>query len=429
MQRVLFFLLLLFLPTQLGKHFWPSFSFIQGIRIDYLSPTLYLTDILIFLFCSYSTFFVNKNSSRQSFFTRTRHRRIVTLFVCVFLVGTITAVSPFAALYGMIKFFEYFWLFLSLQRFFLSNKKNSIQATILTCFGIGIFYEALLSFVQIISQQSVGGVWYLLGERTFTGSTPGVANVSLDGTLFLRPYGTFSHPNVLAGFSLISCIFLAFFPWGKQSRTVLIFRHIALIVGSSLLLATMSRIAIVLWIIMGAVFISKQLFGQIKNRIYRISSLTILFIVAGAVLSLSPVSHRFVSLSTADESVVVRTDLMAQALYTVEKNPLFGVGLYNYLYHQKVSSVTAPFISLQPVHNIYLLLLEQVGILGFVCIVWLFFYTIKKIWFMPFPYRQLCLLLFLTLAVLGMGDHYLLTLQQGQLLLTVVLGYIWGSES
>src|SRR5579872_2586293 len=49
MENLLFYLLILFLPTQLGKHFLPNFSIIQGIRIDYLSPTVYFTDILICL--------------------------------------------------------------------------------------------------------------------------------------------------------------------------------------------------------------------------------------------------------------------------------------------------------------------------------------------------------------------------------------------
>src|SRR5680860_1754307 len=44
-----FYLLILFLPTQVGKHFWLQSSFVYGLRIDYLSPTLYLTDILILI--------------------------------------------------------------------------------------------------------------------------------------------------------------------------------------------------------------------------------------------------------------------------------------------------------------------------------------------------------------------------------------------
>ena len=51
LERVFYFLLLTFLPTQLGLHFWPGFSFIKGIRIDYLSPTLFFNDLLISSIC------------------------------------------------------------------------------------------------------------------------------------------------------------------------------------------------------------------------------------------------------------------------------------------------------------------------------------------------------------------------------------------
>jgi hypothetical protein len=49
MHQVLFFLLLVFLPTQLGYHWWPDWALVLGRRLDYLSPTLYLTDVLIVL--------------------------------------------------------------------------------------------------------------------------------------------------------------------------------------------------------------------------------------------------------------------------------------------------------------------------------------------------------------------------------------------
>ena len=45
-ENFLLILFLLLIPTQLGKHFWPDWSSVLGIRIDYLSPTLYLVDIV-----------------------------------------------------------------------------------------------------------------------------------------------------------------------------------------------------------------------------------------------------------------------------------------------------------------------------------------------------------------------------------------------
>ena len=49
LYQLLFSLLILLLPTQLGRHFWPSYSFVFGLKVDYLSPTLYLTDIFLVL--------------------------------------------------------------------------------------------------------------------------------------------------------------------------------------------------------------------------------------------------------------------------------------------------------------------------------------------------------------------------------------------
>ena len=49
LERVICFLLICSIPIQLGKHFWPASAFVSGIRVDYLSPTLFFTDILLFV--------------------------------------------------------------------------------------------------------------------------------------------------------------------------------------------------------------------------------------------------------------------------------------------------------------------------------------------------------------------------------------------
>lgn len=46
LEKVLCFLFIFFIPTQLGKHFWPEWSYVMGIRVDYLSPTLYFLDLI-----------------------------------------------------------------------------------------------------------------------------------------------------------------------------------------------------------------------------------------------------------------------------------------------------------------------------------------------------------------------------------------------
>ncbi|MCL5090716.1 MAG: hypothetical protein M1514_01765 [Patescibacteria group bacterium] len=63
MKVFFFFLTLLFLPTQLGKHFWPPFSHVYSLGIDYLSPTIYFWDLLaisLLIVFIYQKKFVNK---------------------------------------------------------------------------------------------------------------------------------------------------------------------------------------------------------------------------------------------------------------------------------------------------------------------------------------------------------------------------------
>ena len=45
LEKIFLIGFLVTIPTQLGLHFWPEWSKVAGIRVDYLSPVLYLTDI------------------------------------------------------------------------------------------------------------------------------------------------------------------------------------------------------------------------------------------------------------------------------------------------------------------------------------------------------------------------------------------------
>ena len=229
-----FYLLILSLPTQLGRHFWPDFSFVSGIRIDYLAPTLYFTDIIVFLLFtawiiplikfsifnflasirpaspslggrsgqfSIKTKFKNLNFSNISnSFQISNFKFQIGLLLAIILLGIMFSKSPLVGLYGFLKLLEF--VFLGFYTAF--NIKKLRLSTVLALFSIGIIFESFLSILQYFHQGSIGGIFYFFGERTFNGQTPGIANASVNGELVLRPYGTFPHPNVLAGFLVIA---------------------------------------------------------------------------------------------------------------------------------------------------------------------------------------------------------------------------------
>lgn len=114
-----------------------------------------------------------------------------------------------------------------------------------------------------------------------------------------------------------------------------------------------------------------------------------------------------------EESVVVRQQLNIAAVKIWQSSPLFGVGLGNFLVRLPEALPTRTIYFLQPVHNIYLLLLSEVGVVGLLFFVWF----LQKAFRRPFSIWHVALSI---LLVLGLIDHYPLTLQQGQLLLTVL---------
>src|SRR5258708_5260679 len=106
---------------------------------------------------------------------------------------------------------------------------------------IGIIGESILAIAQFFNQGSLNGVLYFLGERTFTATTSGIANASVSGELILRPYGTFPHPNVLAGYLLISLTLLLLYAKSYLSKDRYPkFKNQKIFFGTALILGTVA---------------------------------------------------------------------------------------------------------------------------------------------------------------------------------------------
>lgn len=413
-QTALFFLLVLLLPTQFGKHFWPSFAFINGLRIDYLSPTLYITDILSFVFIISATkkFFIS-----STFF----------LFLLLLSVGIYVSIQPLSGWYGLLKVVEYTLLWNALLNF-LRDKKDRI--TLFTFpLSFGIIFESILAIIQYIYQRSIGGIFYFFGERTFSASTPGIANVSLNGQLILRPYGTLPHPNVLAAFLLfgLSILFFTFFReknFFYKGYFLLVF-----LIGSAALFLSLSRSAIILWIFTILYLLIINL--KIKKNIrFFIAGIITLFLIIGFSLISSHIAVRVENFSLSDESVTQRVYLIARAWEMFKNSPFLGVGFDNYLINLSQILSSGPVLLLQPVHNIFFLILAETGIFCFFFCLLFFYKTIKRLMIaiQDSPRKELYLLgilFILQFFILGQFDHYFLTLQQGQLLTVLIFSFCW----
>jgi len=403
-HEILFWFLILLLPVQLGKHFWPDFSLVFGIRIDYLSPTIYLTDILVLLLLLLWGIERLRNSkfkiakSKYPFKILKRFLFPSSVF-CFLLLNSLLSQNPGAALYKLAKIVEFFLLGLYVA------KNNSSITNYQLPITLALSYSSLISIAQFFKQASLGGVFWFLGERSFNIQTPGIALGELSGRLFLRPYGTFSHPNSLAGFLLISLILI--------SLITKIFRYLALILGVAVLILSFSRAVWLAGALAGLWLAARGLWKRkVKkgNLLLAIGCLMITILVG---LSLFGVNEK---------PTQERIQLIKSSLEMIKSNPISGVGLNNFIVRLPEYWQSGQTRLLQPVHNIYLLILTETGLVGFLIFLWFLVLTFKRL----LCYRIATLLIALSvILLLGLFDHYWFTLQQNQLLLAIVLGLVW----
>ncbi len=391
-ERTLLFLTLLTLPTQIGRHFWPEFSSVYSLRVDYLSPVVYGWDLLVILLLLIWIF------------SRPRVNKLALDLLLIFLLSQMVSLLTNVNLgVGLVRAEQYlvsglFGVYLASQRFDYLIKQFFWPLV------LGIFMEAGLAIGQFIKGGTLG-LW-VLGERTFSLSTPGIAKFDFQGTQWLRPYGSFPHPNLLAAYMIIASSLLALIE-NVPSKIVFILSSLA---SATSVILSVSRTAL-------------------------LAGLAVVFLLGGkrwcyflliVIILISPILFtRFSALTSFDNLTFVRrAELAERALTLFTGSPIYGVGLNNFIPSLASDLVVGPNRFLQPVHNIFLLTLSETGLVGLLGLLVMFGYPIIKLFKLsPKPYSLNPILIIWTVVIfLGMFDHFFLTLPQGYRLLFLVWG-------
>lgn len=400
--KIFFFFLILLLPSQLGKHFWPDFSFLYGLRIDYLSPTFYFTDLLV-IFLLFGCLWQAKVSiSPQKilkFFPETWPWFVFFLYL---LMTAYLAQNQAVAFYKTLKLLEVFLLGLYLYR----NQKNLVPLLALPL-SLAVLFESILALSQFVYQRSLGGLWWFLGERTFFSGTPGIALAEIGDRSFLRPYGSFSHPNSLAGFLILGSIMII----GLGRNLPMLIKIPTLFLSGLVIFLSFSQ---GVWLAMFLVFLWWLLKGVVGQR-------KSLLAIALLLLTLTFLLWQLPYFRT-NESVVKRVELLSAGLSMTRENLLTGVGPGNFLIALPFYYQVERFYFLQPVHNLFILVLAETGLMGLFIFLWLTFLTFKRALLLKNNYWTAGLLI---IVITGFFDHYWLTLPQNLLLGTLFIALLW----
>ncbi|MGB9883103.1 MAG: O-antigen ligase family protein [Microgenomates group bacterium] len=385
-------LIIFFLPSQFGKYFFFDFSYLFGVRVDYLAIKFFLIDVLIFLFFLFNFKKIIIWLMEKKFL----------FFYFILLLNLLLAKNKFLTGFQIIKIFEFLILFFLAKIYFLKTDKKAI---LLVLFFSSLI-EVILSVYQLVFSHSVGGIFYFYGERLLSLSTPAIAKIIIFGKEFLRPYGSFSHPNSLAGFYLLLYFFVL---TEKSFQKNFILKWLTLLNFNVLIFFSFSKIAIFSFLILNSVYFLKNL----KTNCFFCKINKIFIPVFLALI--------FLSGTTDILTIEKRLVLIKNSFVILKNNLFFGVGLNNYLVAQSQLKSSIPLFFNQPVHNIFLLILTELGLIGFIGMIFMFFKN-KKIFLSNYY------LLFVILLT-GFFDHYWWSLNQNFLLASFVYGSFSSSFS
>jgi O-antigen ligase len=406
LHQKIFWLLIFLLPVQLGRHFWPDFSFVLGLKIDYLSPTLYLTDFLTLTLLASWVWECRNKLSLNIFLKWLKKNWWLIAFFTYLVLNAFLALNQGAAFYKLIRIVEF-----TLLGYYVAKNCHSLSNLYLPL-SIAVIYSSLIALFQFFKQGSLNGIFWWLGERTFDLTTPGIAKTLVNGRLFLRSYATFSHPNALAGFLLVSLFLIL--PFVKKLK------FWAWLYGLLVGLAIIFSFSRSVWFV--GLFVFFILMIKKTKRI-------LTFILTPLFFTLFLYLLTFTSHLSTNEAFFQRTQLIKDSFLMIKDYPLSGVGLNNFIvYLPNYWSLTGFTYWLQPVHNFYLLLISEIGYLGFLIFLWFLFLTYQRI-FLGEKNKKFLLTALSVVFFLGFFDHYWLTLQQNQLLLTILLGLAWSSQT
>ncbi len=393
MQLKLFYLILLLLPVNLAYHFLVPQSFVSGILVDYLIPTLYLTDLLILLLLA--LWFLS--------LPRRQAGRPLIIFMALLLPSILTASFWLPAAYKWLKLAELagfaWWIKLNV------DWQKQLPKITLALSG-AIIIQSLLAISQWLKQGSIFGYWFL-GEQPYNSATAGMDKITWwDGSLRLPPLGTTPHPNVLAGL-IVVLLPLIFRQVKRTDSWTRIYYLIIVALSLTTLFLTFSLSA---WLALVLIVFPFTL--RLAFKLKPIILLGYLVLVTSLIIGFWP-SFEFLAPQT---SFARRSQLANMAIQMAKDSPIIGQGLNNFtVVMDQYGIIAATTRFLQPVHNIYLLLLAEAGIFGLFGLGYL-----VSLAFRSKRPAVLKLSLF-SLLFLGLFDHYPITIQQGMLLLFLLV--------
>ncbi len=405
-----FFLFLFLLPFQ--TVYFLRETFVSEVKWEYGMVGVYFVDILLLIFIisllTEAFFFKKYQISNFKY-------PISTWMLVMFLLWS--GLSIFWAGDLVLAFSFFVKLILAVGLFFAVRLIEIDMKKIVFVLLVAGVLQSGIGVAQFLYQYSPASS--ILGMSAHDASVAGSSVLKIASGRFLRAYGTFPHPNILGGFlGVILVLCISYYVSAikeKESYKLQVTSYKKneipsledsvgmtieglMLTGGSIiillgLLLTFSRTA---WLgaLLGLVAIGFSAFKQ-KDYWIRRRFLKTLFALVLAGIAFGSVLHeqifpRFDTKAIEREgSVSERMVSLQDARTLIKKHPLIGVGAGNFtaaiiekgemgIMGERGGMGSHPVWSIQPVHNVFILIWSELGLIGIVLFVLFLFFILKS---------------------------------------------------
>ena len=373
-----------------------SDSYFNGAPFEFGRVSLYLSQAL-FLVASIILIIGWKKDGGKFIYGKSWYITVLLFLLYLFLKTVFSDNS----LLGYMVLFQ--WLQTFLFIFAVTHQRLADKKILLYGLISGGLILAIWSWLQWIFQAQFASS--LLGVASHLPENLGTAVILDNGQRIMRAYAGLPHPNILGGYLVIIILLLL-----SQNETLKfikskILESFFLVLLTSALMLTFSRSAI-LGLVLGLliIFIDKDFLKNNFKNLLLIFATVLVVIFSYRNLYFSRIEQvNYLENKSINERVGGYADYYKET----KNNWVFGFGLAGYQEKLKQSNPLQSGYEIQPIHNSVLFLIAQIGIVGFLFLLVLLFLSSPG------------LSVVMSLAVLSLFDHYLVSYYSGLVLLSL----------
>lgn len=417
----LFYVTIFLLPIQ------TRYIFNEDVVLEYWRWSVYGIDILVVLLMIMSFFGNQKINSQKTDNKKLFHCCITTLLIIYSFASIIWAPDKLISLYKSLIILE------AIALAWIITKTNISRASLSIAFISGVVFQAGVGIWQFVTQEVIGFKW--LGIASHVPETLGVSVVEFGDERWLRAYGALPHPNILGGFLVIGILFMLGYVLNEKEiivskiwikRNILVYT--SLVVMAVGLFVTFSRSA---WL---ALFVGISVMTVIVVRSKESQKVEYAKAVFVFLISLFLISFLYWPIVNARltggsrlevKSKIERISSIKDGWEIIQNNWVLGVGAGNYTKELKRKYPNQQIHFYQPVHNTWLLILAEHGIIGFGLILFLCFYVFMFLKKKNSEISEASWAVSCSLLIITLFDHYLFSIHAGLLFTGFVIGLIF----